>query len=148
MRPSNDAYFIGIAVAVSKRATCGRRQVGCVLTDRNHRIISTGYNSVASGQPHCPDEEDCGGSKQASGNTSMCIAQHAESIALAKCNDIFQIHTAYITTQPCVSCARKLLDTSCVRIVFLEPYPDEQSETIWVGAGRRWSQLKEKLDEL
>ena len=141
MRPSNDAYFIGIAQAVSKRANCGRRQVGAVLTDINHRVISTGYNSVATGLPHCPDEEPCPGAYDKSGNTSRCIARHAEDVAIAKCSDIYQIHTVYVTTQPCVACVRRLLDTNCQRIVYLESYPDNASEIFWVSQGRRWSKL-------
>lgn len=141
MRPSNDEYFIGIADAVSKRATCERRSVGCVLTDKNHRIISTGYNSVPTKQPHCPSEKDCGGAHAKSGDTSTCIARHAEENAIAKCMDIFQIHTAYVTTKPCVGCTRFLLDTSCMRIVFKDDYPDNQGEELWVGAGRKWSKL-------
>ncbi|RKZ80456.1 MAG: cytidine deaminase [Gammaproteobacteria bacterium] len=141
MRPSNDEYFIGIAHAVSKRATCERRSVGCVLTDKNHRIISTGYNSVPSKYPHCPSEQDCGGANGKSGDTSKCIARHAEDVAIAKCMDIFQVHTAYITTKPCVACTRRLLDTSCTRIVFDEDYPDDASEELWVGMNRKWSKL-------
>jgi len=145
MRPSNDAYFLGIAKAVSKRATCGRRQVGCVLTDKNHRIISTGYNSVASGLPHCPDEEPCPGAYDKSGNTSRCIARHAEDVAIAKCPNVYEIYTAYVTTQPCVACVRRLLDTNCRRIVYAEPYPDNQSEILWVSMGHQWSQINEPI---
>lgn len=140
-RPSNYQYFIDIADAVSKRATCGRRQVGCVLTDKNHRIISTGYNSVPSKYPHCPDEEDCGGANEKSGTTNKCIARHAEEIAIAKCIDIYQVHTAYVTTKPCIKCVRFLLDTSCTNIVFRDDYPGDEAEELWVSQGRHWRQV-------
>jgi dCMP deaminase len=141
-RPNNDQYFIGIAIAVSKRATCGRRQVGAVLTDRNHRILSTGYNSVASGLPHCPDDEPCPGAYDKSGNTSRCIARHAEDVAIAKCPNIYEVYTAYVTTQPCAACVRRLLDTGCQRIVFKDSYPCNEGEVLWVSQGRKWAQLK------
>jgi dCMP deaminase len=141
-RPSNDEYFLGIAQAVSKRATCGRRMVGTVLTDRNHNIISTGYNSVASGIPHCPDEALCAGAFDKSGDSSRCIARHSEDIAIAKCSDIYKIHTCYVTASPCVHCVRRLLDTSCKRVVFIEEYTDTTGRVLWESRGLQWSHVE------
>jgi len=138
MRPSNDEYFLNIALAVSKRATCGRRQVGCVLTDINHRIISTAYNSVASGLDHCPDESPCPGARDKSGDSSKCIARHAEQIAIAKCPDIYSIYSCYITCSPCASCTRMLLDTSCKRIIYAEDYTDTEGRILWESRGLVW----------
>ncbi len=42
-RISKDAYYLGIAKAVSKRSTCLRRQYGAVIVC-NDEIVSTGYN--------------------------------------------------------------------------------------------------------
>lgn len=53
-RPNWDEYFISIAKEVARRATCPRASVGAVIV-RNHRIISTGYNGAAIGEPHCYD---------------------------------------------------------------------------------------------
>jgi len=136
-RPSNDTYFLNIARAVSLRGTCRRRQVGAVFTDENHRIISTGYNSVASKLPHCYDHP-CPGGFDKSGDTSRCIARHAETIALSKCNDIYSIRTAYVTASPCIDCTRALLDTSCQRIVFSSLYPHPESQIIWESYNRKW----------
>lgn len=51
-RLSWDDYFQTIAETVSRRATCPRAQVGAVIV-KNNRILSTGYNGAASGEPHC-----------------------------------------------------------------------------------------------
>ena len=48
--PTWDDYFLGIASAVAARAKCTRRRVGAVLTIE-HRIIATGYNGAAPGEP-------------------------------------------------------------------------------------------------
>jgi dCMP deaminase len=53
MRPTKIEYFLAIAKVVATRSTCLRRSVGCVLVDKRGHILSTGYNGVASGQPHC-----------------------------------------------------------------------------------------------
>jgi len=131
-------YFLSIAAAVSQRATCGRRSVGCVLVDKHHNIISTGYNSVPSGHPHCPTQESCPGASDESGDTSRCIARHAEDIALSKCKDIYAVHTCYVTVSPCANCVRRLIDTGCKRIVFEDLYTDKVAESIWTSEDRVW----------
>lgn len=140
-RPTNDQYNLMMAMTASLRATCGRRKVGCVLTDKNHRILSTGYNSVASGIPHCPDDFPCPGAYDKSGDSSRCIARHAEDVAIAKCSDIHQIYACYVTASPCSSCVRRLLDTSCKRIVFLEEYTDTEGKVLWESRGLKWQQV-------
>ena len=53
-RPDWNNYFIRIAKEIASRSTCPRASVGAVIV-RNHRIISTGYNGAAAGEPHCTD---------------------------------------------------------------------------------------------
>jgi dCMP deaminase len=55
MRPTRDSINLSIARVVATRSTCLRRSVGCVLTDVSGHILSTGYNGVARGVPHCND---------------------------------------------------------------------------------------------
>lgn len=52
-RPNWDLYGLCIAEAVSLRADCTRRKVGAVIFDKNHRIVSTGYNGSPPGGPSC-----------------------------------------------------------------------------------------------
>jgi len=51
-RPSIDEYFIRMARLASKRSTCLRRKVGCVIVQDN-RVLSTGYNGAPKGLKHC-----------------------------------------------------------------------------------------------
>jgi len=53
-RPDWDLYFIRIAKEVASRSTCPRAAVGAVIV-KDNKIISTGYNGVVSGRPHCED---------------------------------------------------------------------------------------------
>lgn len=143
-RPDNDEYYLAIAGRVALRSTCARRAVGCVLTDKHNYVLSTGYNSVAAGLPHCT-EKPCAGANEPSGQgLSICEARHAEDVAISKCRDIHAIETAYCTTAPCIHCVRRLLDTSCQRIVFVEEYPTSGKE-VWEHAGRVWEQFE--IDE-
>lgn len=146
-RPSTDEYFIAMAILAASRGTCSRRKVGCVLTNKHHHVIATGYNGVAAGLPHCW-EKPCPGAGLPSGQgLTSCEALHAEENALMQCRDIFSIHTCYTTASPCVNCLRKLLGTSCERIVFLEEYPHPESKKMWIEAGRSWIQIHSKVTE-
>lgn len=54
MRKSWNEYFMDIAEIVATRATCNRLSVGCVIV-KDKKIVSTGYNGSAHGEPHCHD---------------------------------------------------------------------------------------------
>lgn len=132
-RPDTDEYFLLQALIVSTRATCSRRRVGCVLVDRFHKVIATGYNGVASGLAHCIDVP-CPGAGQPSGQgLALCEALHAEENALIQCTRPNEIDTVYCTASPCVSCVRKLMNTGARRIVFAEVYPHAECERLWAG---------------
>lgn len=122
MRPSLDQTMLAVAKVLSLRATCVKRQVGCVLTDRYGRILSTGYNGVAHGLPHCIDKACPGAYSQRGSDT--CQAIHAEINALLSCRDTQQIETCYTTVLPCMGCMKTLMNTSCARIVFLDTHED------------------------
>ena len=167
-RPSTDEYFLRMAELVATRSTCLRRSVGCVLVDTNNHVLSTGYNGVARGRPHCNEAthiEDvmravpgtseervigqlaygyaCPGHRAPSGTAlNLCEAVHAEANALVQCRDISAIHTLYCTASPCVQCMRMILGTSVKRIVFRQEYPHAQSKELAVAADIVWECLE------
>lgn len=116
-RPSKDEVMLAVALALSYRATCCKRAVGCVLTDVAGRILATGYNGVPAGQTHCTDRP-CSGAKHAVGSDT-CQAVHAEINALMQCRDVATIYTCYTTCAPCNNCGKSLLNTACKRLVYL-----------------------------
>ena len=171
MRLSRDEWALKLALLTAQRTTCCRRAVGCVLLNARGHVLSTGYNGVAAGLPHCnevkmvgTDYKDlgggvsmpqrmvqsfphaCEGAKAPSGtNLDGCQAIHAEQNALLQCRDMYAIHTAYVTASPCMTCCKLLLNTSCQRIVYVEEYPHSAAKDLWTGAGRAWEQLLVEL---
>lgn len=137
---SRDEWAVAMAALTAERSTCLRRHVGCVLLDARGHVLSTGYNGVASGQPHCNEIQACPGHASPSGtNLDGCLALHAEQNALLQCRDPYVIDTCYVTTSPCMTCTKLLLNTSCRRIVFIEAYPDSgAAKHLWESAGRSW----------
>ena len=132
MRKSWDEYFMEIAEIVKTRSTCLRRQVGAVIV-KDNRIITTGYNGAPSGLRHCTDIGGCERERH-----ELCRALHAEQNAIiqaAKVGVSTEGATIYITLQPCVICAKMLVNAGITRIVHRGEYPDPLSQSILAEAG-------------
>ena len=141
MRPSYDIYFMSLALLASKRGSCARREVGCVLVNKSNRVISTGYNGPLSGIQNCIDVP-CPGASQPSGQSlDLCMAIHAEQNAMLTC-DTKDIYTAYCTALPCIQCSKMLANTPCVRIAYLTEYP--HGIGFWEKMGRQITKIQEE----
>ncbi|WP_442766424.1 deoxycytidylate deaminase [Mitsuokella multacida] len=57
-RPDWTEYFLDIAKAVGRRATCLRRRYGAIIV-KDKIIISTGYNGAPRGEANCIDTGNC-----------------------------------------------------------------------------------------
>lgn len=137
MRPSRDQIYLEMAELIGRRSTCPRRQVGCVITDSDGRVLSMGYNGVPTGAAHCNEGHLCPGAGEASGRgLDKCIAIHAEQNAILLLPDPRKAHTIYVTATPCVPCMKLLLGTSAERIVARELYPHPEAIGWWASAGR------------
>jgi dCMP deaminase len=132
---------MAIAEQVSGRSTCIRRHTGAVLV-KDKRILSTGYNGVPSGLAHC-DVVGClrDQRKIPSGTQhELCRGIHAEQNAVvqaARHGIAIDGATVYCTHQPCVLCAKILLNAGVVDIVYRDAYPDPLSEELLAEAGVR-----------
>ena len=140
-RPSKDEYFMDMALLVSERSTCLRRKVGAVLINKRKHVLATGYNGVASGQPHCLDIPCIGASSASGTDLDLCEAVHAEQNALLQCRNVFEIDTCYVTVSPCMTCTKLLLNTSCQTIIFEEDYVDQKARLLWERHDRKWVRI-------
>ena len=141
-RISRDEMYLQMCESLAERSTCPRRKVGCILVDKHGRILSTGYNGVASGRPHCNEGHPCPGADFASGEgLDKCEAIHAEQNAVLLLHDPWMVETVYLTVSPCLSCIKLLLGTSAKRIVCRGIYAHAQALTWWHRAGRELLEL-------
>ena len=119
MRKSWDTYFMQITEIVASRSTCDRAFVDCVLVNKDHRIVSTGYNGSVAGNPHCDDV----GHTMRDGH---CIATiHAEMNALLYCakEGIPTKDTiCYVTHFPCLNCTKALIQAGIREVVYKNAY--------------------------
>jgi len=136
-RPHLDEYFMQIAAVVARRSTCLRNQVGAVFV-RNKRILSTGYNGAPAGLQHC-DEVGCAREGVASGTRhELCRAVHAEQNAIIQAalhGVSIEGATLYCTHQPCILCAKMMINARIRKVVFRESYPDETALLFLEQAG-------------
>jgi dCMP deaminase len=129
MRLSWDEYFMEIARVAARRSTCLRRNVGAVAV-KDKRILATGYNGAPAGLKHC---SEVGCIREAKGIPSgqhheLCRGLHAEQnviIQAALHGVSIKGATLYVTHQPCVLCAKMLVNAGIVEVVSGGEYPDE-----------------------
>lgn len=124
-RPSIDEYYLSMLPLVASRATCPRRQVGAILVDADGKLVSTGYNGPPAGMPHCIDTP-CPGAADKSGDTTRCIAVHAEVNAIHQAGSSRRApRTLYCSTTPCFDCAGMLITEGIREIVATSAYSDQ-----------------------
>ncbi|HHB91222.1 MAG TPA: dCMP deaminase [Anaerolineae bacterium] len=130
-RPSWDAYFMGIALKVAERSTCDRAHVGAIIV-RDRRILTTGYNGSPSGLPHCDDvghlivDGHCVRTLHAEQNAIIQAAYHGVSVKGG---------TIYVTHQPCLTCAKMIINAGIKRVVYAGEYPDNLARQFLAEAG-------------
>ncbi|MDR0425264.1 MAG: cytidine/deoxycytidylate deaminase family protein [Clostridiales Family XIII bacterium] len=141
-RPSWDEYFMEMAEITSKRSTCLRRSVGAVIVQNRH-VMSAGYNGAPRGIAHCAERGGCLREKlnvPSGERHELCIALHAEQNAIIQAAALGQSiegATMYITHQPCVICAKMIINAGIKKIIVKEGYPDELAVEILAEAGLR-----------
>ena len=99
----------------AKNSYSKRLQVGALLV-KDRMIISDGYNGTPSGFENVCEDEN--------GVTKPYVL-HAEANAITK---VAQSHnsskgaTLYVTTSPCIECAKLIIQSGITRVVFSEFY--------------------------
>ncbi len=127
-RPTADEYFMGIAMAVRKRANCTGNRVGAIIV-KDSRVLSTGYNGTPGGMPNCLDGgcHRCSHREKYPSGTSydLCICVHAEQNALlaaARFGIATEGSTMYTTMSPCFGCAKELLQAKVQEVCYLHEW--------------------------
>ncbi len=130
VRPHPNTYYLALAVTVAGRAECVGQKVGAVIVQGN-RVVSTGYNGAPEGWGNCSDGGVCPRCDEreafGSGNGyDKCICVHAEMNAIASAarhGMTIDGATAYVTHQPCITCAKELAQTGIRRVYYVIALP-------------------------
>jgi dCMP deaminase len=125
--PADDDYYMGVALAVRRKANCTGNRVAAVIV-RDKRVIATGYNGVPEGMTNCLDGGclRCRPGKFKSGKAyDLCICVHAEQNALlsaARFGIAVEGAHMYTTMQPCFGCAKELVQAKIAKVFFLHSW--------------------------
>jgi len=110
-----DKRYMRMAFIWSENSYCKRRQVGAILV-KDKMIISDGYNGTPSGFENvCEDEQ----------NVTKPYVLHAEANAItkvARSNNSSDGATLYVTSSPCIECAKLIIQAGIRRVVYADSY--------------------------
>lgn len=145
-----DKRFMDMTEQIGTWSSCFQenRKVGAVIV-RNKRVIATGYNGAPQGIKSCVDKKECLRKKlniQSGTMHEICYAVHAEQNAIiqaARVGCSVEGCTLYCTHQPCVICAKIIINSGIVRVVYKEGYPDDFSVQLFEEAGVKLEKYSE-----
>ena len=123
-----DVRYLRMANIWAENSYCKRRQVGALIV-KNKMIISDGYNGTPAGFENiCEDEND----------KTKPYVLHAEANAITKVaasNNNSAGATIYVTSSPCIECAKLIIQAGIKRVVFSERYHTEEGINLIERAG-------------
>ena len=127
-QPDFDKRYLEMARIWAKNSYCKRRQVGALIV-KDRMIISDGYNGTPEGFENICEDEN---------NKTKPYVLHAEANAItkvAKSNNSSDGATLYITTSPCMECAKLIIQSGIRRVVFCDNYRSDDGIHLLKRAG-------------
>ena len=110
-----DKRYLRMAAIWAENSYCKRRQVGALLV-KDKMIISDGFNGTPAGFENvCEDET----------NHTKPYVLHAEANAITKeaaSSNSSRGATIYVTSSPCIECAKLIIQSGIRRVVYSEDY--------------------------
>ena len=113
-----DKRYLRMAAIWAENSYCTRRKVGALIV-KDKMIISDGYNGTPAGFENVCELED---------GTTKPYVLHAEANAItkiARSGNSSEGATIYVTTSPCIECAKLIIQSGIKRVVFSEKYRAE-----------------------
>lgn len=110
-----DKRYMRMAFIWSENSYCKRRKVGAILV-KDKMIISDGYNGTPSGFENVCEDED---------NVTKPYVLHAEANAItkvARSNNSSEGATLYVTSSPCIECAKLIIQAGIRKVVYADSY--------------------------
>lgn len=127
-RPEFTEIFTEMALKLSKRSTCQRLQVGCVVTSTDYRkVLSMGYNANAAGLDNKCDRNEKGN----------CGCIHAEQNAIINCDSPRYVDKIFFITHfPCPMCMKFIINVGNVKkIYYLDEYRNKDAQELAKQSG-------------
>ncbi len=143
-----DKRFMELTEQIATWSSCLRRQVGAVIV-KDKRIMTTGYNGAPAGVQTCVEKGKCLREElhiPSGTHAETCYAAHAEQNAIiqaAREGISLKGCKLYCTHQPCVVCAKMIINAGIKEVIYKEGYPDAFSVEICNEAGVKLTRFDE-----
>lgn len=112
-RPDWDQYFLTLAFVIAQRSFDTSTKCGCVIVSKTKKILSTGYNGPIKGS----DDEKIPLTRPDK-YYHMIHAEENAIITYSGSDQDIEGSTAYITSEPCTTCLRMMLQKGIMRLVY------------------------------
>lgn len=138
--------FLKLAVGEVQKSGCLRRKSGAVFV-RNNKVLVKVYNRIYPTNDFC-QRHGCLRDKLKLGlgeKSERCRSIHAEAMGIslaAKKGISLEGASAYITSMPCINCAKLLLAAGIKKIYYLDVYGDRIGETFLEKMGVKCQRVK------
>lgn len=122
-----DEYFMGIAILSSLRSKDPNTKVGACIVDKDHKVVSIGYNGMPTGV----DESQISWNKGEGLDSKYLYVCHAEFNAILNTRNGSALNgcTIYVTLFPCNECAKAIIQTGIKELVYNENKYENTVET-------------------
>lgn len=118
--------YMRMAEELAKRSTCARARVGTVITDASlSNVLGIGYNGNASGLPNRCDSTEAG----------RCGCIHSEMNALVKAPGSVRDKVVFVTTSPCVMCAKLIIQSGVTHVFYRAAYREPVGLEVLAAGG-------------
>lgn len=142
-----ETYFMGIAHLSALRSKDPNTQVGAVIVDQEHKVVSIGYNGFPKG---CSDDEYPWENEGSSLETKYVYVVHAELNAILNSPRTVKGCSIYVSLFPCHECAKAIIQSGILEIVYeSDKYASSESvlasKRMLESAGVKMVQLTKKV---
>jgi dCMP deaminase len=123
-----DKRYLEMAMIWAQNSYCMRRQVGALIV-KGKMIISDGFNGTPSGFENICEDDDF---------KTKPYVLHAEANAItkvAKSNNSSEDSTLYVTSSPCMECAKLIIQAGIRRVVYCNKYHKTDGLELLTRAG-------------
>jgi len=156
MRINKIEYYLDIARAVSKRATCLRRKYGAIIV-LNEQVVASGYCGAPRGVKDCLERNSCLRTEMNiphGQRYELCRSVHAEQNAIINAarsgtsifgGDIY-IWSYCLETKreysgsPCLLCLKMVINAGLKKIYYSDPEKKQKYSVIYLdGVVKNWN---------
>lgn len=125
-----DQHYMTEAYNKAMKSKDGSTKIGAVIVGPDNEPVSNGYNNFPRGVDDDVKERHCRPLKYQ-------FTEHAERNAIynaARHGVALKGTRLYVPQRPCTDCARGIIQSGIIEVIYHKEWPGNTSDTKWLGA--------------